>query len=775
MRKKKHKFFSFIVLSLLMSLMTAQPIRAEEAQTVSELFPNPSLAQYVTDHPQLNVVNGKVTQASLDTVEFIDLRSSVTITSLEELAPFRNATEIHLREQAITTLEGLSNFPKLTDLLVNFSALQTLDGIEAATNLTGLYVSDSNLESLDGLQHLKGLKALTIFNPSHKIVEQGTQMLESIRNLPITDLRLHNIGLTDAMMDPISSLKELRTIHLNSSFFKDKADARDHVTKTTDALANKITSLSPLTTLTALTDIQLNNNRLTSYEGIESFTSLQTFSVNTDLEYSPLLNHAVDFNRFIFAEHPTATKGITGTIRDSIVNSSYTLDYDAQTETYSVSLSNIIPPRTINETSGKVYEGTMRPMIGNNDLPIIAFNGKFDKETNRITWDVSDLEGKIDTTHVEIFSFGIFDMDPFEGETVGRTRRFEVIGYGRIEARDAADVTVNYLDTEGNTLEASQVLSGLGKLNKDYVTQALEFANFNLVRVEGPKQGTFTMEPKVVNFIYARKDAAPVVVNHIDVAGNDLVSAELLDGTGQLGNPYATQAQVIENYTLTVQPENAAGIFTDSLQVVNYIYTRRDAKDVTVHYIDVNGNPLADDIVLSGSGKLGLAYQTDSKQFPYYTLTEVPLNHTGTFETEAQDVTYVYAKQQGTVTVYHVDQDGKSLTSPQFITADVGTAYQTYPKSFSGYDLIAMPENASGLMSEASQSVTYRYLGAEVLGVTKPPKGKDPLKPTSPNVSESHEDATLPATGMASSTLGYWVFGFGLLSVMIAKFKRKEA
>ena len=775
MRKKKHKFFSFIVLSLLMSLMSAQPIRAEEAQPVSELFPNPSLAQYVTDHPQLNIVDGKVTQASLDTVEFIDLRSSVTITSLNELAPFRNVTEIHLREQAITTLEGLSNFPQLTGLLVNFSSLQTLSGIEAAPNLTGLYISDSNLESLDGLQHLKGLKALTIFNPSHKIVEQGTQMLEPIRNLPITDLRLHNIGVTDAMMDPIASLEQLRTIHLNTSIFKDKEDSRDHVTQTTDILANKITSLSPLTTLSLLNDIQLNNNRLTSYEGIESFTNLQTFSVNTDLEYSPLLNHAVDFNRFIFAEHPTATKGITGTIRDSIVNSSYTLEYDAQKETYSVSLRNITPPRTINETSGKVYEGTMRPMIGNDDLPMIAFNGKFDKETNRITWQASDLEGKIDSTHIEIFSFGIFDMDPFEGETIGRTRRFEVIGYGRVEARDAADVTVNYRDTKGNTLEVSQILSGLGKLNQDYVIQAIEFANFNLVRVEGPRQGTFTTEPKVVNFIYERKDAAPVIVNHIDEAENELAPSQLLEGTEQLGNPYTTQAQDIENYTLTVQPENAAGIFTDSPQVVNYIYTRRDAKDVIVHYVDVNGNSLTDAIVLSGTGKLGLSYQTESKQFPYYTLTEVPLNQKGTFGVDTQVVTYVYAKQQSTLTVYHVDQDGNPLTGPQVITADVGTAYQTNPKVFSGYDLIAMPENANGLLLETPQAVTYRYLGAEVLGVTKPPKGKDPLKPTGPNVSTPVEKETLPATGMAQSTVGYWVLGFGLLSVMVAKTKRKEA
>ncbi|WP_159649327.1 MucBP domain-containing protein [Erysipelothrix aquatica] len=775
MRKKKHKFFSFIVLSLFMSLMTAQPIRAEEAQPVSELFPNPSLAQYVTDHPQLNIVDGKVTQASLDTVEFIDLRSNVTITSLQELAPFRNVTEIHLREQAITTLEGLSNFPQLTGLLVNFSSLQTLSGIEAAPNLIGLYISESNLESLDGLQHIKGLRALTIFNPSHKIVEQGTQMLEPIRNLPITDLRLQNIGVTDAMMDPITSLKELRTIHLNSSFSKDKDDSRDHVTKTTDVLANKITSLSPLTTLSLLADIQLNNNRLTSYEGIESFTNLQTFTVNTDLEYSPLLNHAVDFNRFIFAEYPTATKGITGTIRDSIVNSSYTLEYDAQAETYSVSLSNITPPRTINETSGKVYEGTMRPMIGKDDFPMIAFNGKFDKEANRITWQAFDLEGKIDATHVEIFSFGIFDMDPFEGETVGRTRRFEVIGYGRVEARDAADVTVNYMDTKGNTLEVSEVLSGLGKLNQDYVTQALEFANFNLVRVDGPRQGTFTTESKVVNFIYERKDAAPVILNHTDETGNELAPSQLLEGTQQLGNPYTTQAQVIENYTLSVRPENAVGVFMDALQVVNYIYTRRDAKDVIVHYVDVNGNSLTDDIVLSGTGKLGVSYQTESKHFPYYTLREVPLNQKGIFGVDDQVVTYVYAKQQSTLTVYHVDQDGNPLTGPQVITADVGTAYQTNPKVFLGYDLIAMPANANGLLLETPQTITYRYLGAEVLGVTKPPKGKEPLKPTAPNVSNPVEKETLPATGMAQSTVGYWVLGFGLLSVMIAKTKHQEA
>nr|WP_311772750.1 MucBP domain-containing protein [Listeria seeligeri] len=64
--------------------------------------------------------------------------------------------------------------------------------------------------------------------------------------------------------------------------------------------------------------------------------------------------------------------------------------------------------------------------------------------------------------------------------------------------------------------------------------------------------------------------------------------------------------------------------------------------DVTVKYVDADGNELAPEATLSGN--VDADYTSEAKTIEGWTLKETPANATGTFSDEAQTVTYVYEK-----------------------------------------------------------------------------------------------------------------------------------
>ena len=130
---------------------------------------------------------------------------------------------------------------------------------------------------------------------------------------------------------------------------------------------------------------------------------------------------------------------------------------------------------------------------------------------------------------------------------------------------------------------------------------------------------------------------------------------------------------------------------------------------VTVKYVDENGNDLTDPIKLTGN--VGDSYTTSKKTFSGYTLSSTPSNASGKYTASGITVTYKYEKiaaQEGTVIVNYVDQDGNKLGT-KTLTGNVGEAYQTEEKTFSGYDLVSIPSNASGTFKATTITVTYRY------------------------------------------------------------------
>ncbi len=288
-----------------------------------------------------------------------------------------------------------------------------------------------------------------------------------------------------------------------------------------------------------------------------------------------------------------------------------------------------------------------------------------------------------------------------------------------VYAKIAGDITVEYVDQEGNELAESTTQTGT--VGAEYATEPVEIDGFELVEVPSNATGEFTEDPQTVTYVYqpvqTPVEPGTVTVNHVDEEGNALTEPELL--SGEIGTDYTTEAKEFEGYVLTTTPDNASGQFTDEDQTVTYVYAKIASSNssITVKYVDQEGNELA--APTTQVGAVGEAYSTEPIEVDGFELVEVPSNATGEFTEAPQTVTYVYQPVQtpietGTVVVNHVDEKGNALTEPELLSGEVGIDYTTEMKEFEGYVLITTPDNASGQFTNETQTVTYVYGPAEV-------------------------------------------------------------
>lgn len=155
--------------------------------------------------------------------------------------------------------------------------------------------------------------------------------------------------------------------------------------------------------------------------------------------------------------------------------------------------------------------------------------------------------------------------------------------------------------------------------------------------------------------------------------------------------------QVIDDATSTAKLPHNGGTGTGD-----------QAGDVTVKYVDEAGNPLAEDVILSGY--YGDAYHAEEKSFDGYVLKKVEGNPEGTFTDSEQTVTYVYAKKvPGDVVVKYVDENGNPLAKDIILSGEIGAAYSSDQKSFAGYTFKEVKGQPSGQFTDQEQVVTYVY------------------------------------------------------------------
>ena len=216
--------------------------------------------------------------------------------------------------------------------------------------------------------------------------------------------------------------------------------------------------------------------------------------------------------------------------------------------------------------------------------------------------------------------------------------------------KQSGGVTVNYLDNHGNRIETPDNITGTDNVGLPYTTTPKNIPSYTLITVPNNANGTFTVSPITVNYIYKRQDAGNVVIEHVDEDGNvPLDTPEVLDGSERMGESYTSSSKSFDNYDLVSVPSNANGTFTSGTQTVTYVYRRRDAGNVIAHYVNTAGLPIESDEVLDGTRKLGLPYATGAKTIPGYSLYLVQGSETGVFTNGTTEVTYIYRKDPSVV------------------------------------------------------------------------------------------------------------------------------
>ena len=221
-----------------------------------------------------------------------------------------------------------------------------------------------------------------------------------------------------------------------------------------------------------------------------------------------------------------------------------------------------------------------------------------------------------------------------------------------------AVLEVNYIDKLTGEPLTEQIVDETKHEGDNYSTEEKVFENYDMIKVDGNKEGTLAVETDeqgnitnnrtVVTYYYAKKSAG-VEEHHIDIlTGEDIEEPTLHEG--HVGDEYDIKAKEFLSYKLveadeegnSMLPENSKGTMTEEKIVVNYYYNQ-PAK-VIVHYVEkATGKELEETNLETGELQKALViiegfnqdeYETTAKEFEYYTLIEKPEEEQGKMKVE---------------------------------------------------------------------------------------------------------------------------------------------
>ena len=275
----------------------------------------------------------------------------------------------------------------------------------------------------------------------------------------------------------------------------------------------------------------------------------------------------------------------------------------------------------------------------------------------------------------------------------------------------AGNVLVHYVDEAGNTLQADAVDTKDGQPGAKYDTSDKDMKP---TRITTPEGKVYELVPastkgnengsveagKTTEVTYVYKEVkGNVVVHYVDEAGNT-IAEDIKDTTdGSVSSAYDTS----DNKPATITTKDGkvyvlvptstkgeeSGKVTEGTTEVTYVY-KEVTGDVVVHYVDTEGNVIAEDKEDTKGASLNAKYDTTDnkpatieKDGVKYYLTEKAVKddskpETGDVVEGKTEVTYVYEKA-GQVVVHYVDEAGNTIQTDAVDTKDgkPGAAYNT--------------------------------------------------------------------------------------------------
>lgn len=301
------------------------------------------------------------------------------------------------------------------------------------------------------------------------------------------------------------------------------------------------------------------------------------------------------------------------------------------------------------------------------------------------------------TTQKNIYGY---DFVRVEGNTSG-TMAPDTIVVNYVYKLKDAKVVVNYINTDGETIEKTENI--VGKVFDNYETQMKTIYGYSLTEVPANASGQMTEDTIIVNYVYKLKDAS-VIVKHINTAGEEISPSETI--TGKVFETYNTSPKTIYGYQLTTAPSNASGEMTENIITVIYVYELKNTK-IIVNYINQSNDKIASSETLMG--KVFDDYVSTAKDIYGYQLISTPDNASGKMSEETIVVNYIYKLKDAKVIVNYLNDSNAKIADSEVVSGKVFDDYSTQAINIYGYKIKDLPTNKTGKMTEETITVNYIY------------------------------------------------------------------
>ncbi|WP_420328045.1 beta strand repeat-containing protein [Lactiplantibacillus plantarum] len=288
---------------------------------------------------------------------------------------------------------------------------------------------------------------------------------------------------------------------------------------------------------------------------------------------------------------------------------------------------------------------------------------------------------------------------------------------------EASNLTVNYVDADGNTILPSKTYTEgadgtAAEVGGAYSVNAASIDGYTLTG-DATQTGTFVSGGNTVTFTYT-KDAAPVeqstvTVNYVDADGNTIKAAttQTLDN----GSTYTVETPTIDGYTYKSADAALTGT-VDGNKTITLTYTKNatpvEQSTVTVNYVDADGNTIK--AATTQTLDNGSTYTVETPTIDGYTYKSADAALTGTVDGN-KTITLTYTKDstipvenKANLTINYVDADGNTIKASSVTEYIVGQAYTVGQPEIAGYTYDhATGDAIAGTIAYNGNTVTLVY------------------------------------------------------------------
>ena len=408
------------------------------------------------------------------------------------------------------------------------------------------------------------------------------------------------------------------------------------------------------------------------------------------------------------------------------------------------------------------------PLVGTADGKDIASGAK-DTDNGKPGSEYNTADNGMKPNRITTAEGKVYELVPAstKGDETGTVESGQTKEVTYVYKEVKGNVVVKYEDTEGNTLAADEKDETDASLNvkydtadhkKDEITK--DGVKYYLTAKElkadsKPATGDVVEGTTTVTYVYEK--AGQVVVNYqtedgtplvgVDAAGANVVSGAKDTVDGRPGSAYNTsdngmkptrittaEGKVYELVPTATKGEETGKVVTGETKEVTYVY-KEVTGDVVVHYVDTEGNVIAEDKEDTKGASLNAKYDTTDnkpekieKDGTVYYLTEKAVKddskpENGDVVEGKTEVTYVYEKA-GQVVVHYTDEKGNTIQvdavdtkdgkpnsdyntadndmKPNRITTPEGKVYELIPQSTKG-------DETGKVKAGETTEVTYVY------------------------------------------------------------------